>query len=317
MNETDKDEIRLDDEVTVHGQTYRVRLEQDDVEADNPRDNDGGVAVIVASAPMHNLPQEGDAGLAATILEAIQDREWRTVERWLRVCHDVIAVLPIWNSGGYDVSLSAGEPGWAASSRGSIIGAVYMTSESVREGWSDQRPDELTLRRALIEEVDEYAKWANGEVYGCIVERRNRVNGQWEEVVSCWGFIGYDYAESAALDALRAELNAATPDDGVTAAELNRAARFLPQQGQDTRPCLTVAGVQVYAYVSDEGVLMVSVNLDDATEPLTDGDTTVPMIVTVGGRAVFAAEAEQEYDHSRAKEDARNDYLTEGDATDG
>lgn len=53
------------------------------------------------------------------------------------------------------------------------------------------------LTECLTAEVDEYSKWASGEVFGFIITDRNG-----DTVDSCWGFIGLDYAIQAAKDAV-------------------------------------------------------------------------------------------------------------------
>lgn len=42
--------------------------------------------------------------------------------------------------------------------------------------------------------LDEYTKWCNGEVYGCVVQVHEE-DGELVNEDSCWGFIGYEYAE--------------------------------------------------------------------------------------------------------------------------
>lgn len=44
--------------------------------------------------------------------------------------------------------------------------------------------------------LDEYEKWCNSEVYGCVVQVHEE-DGELVEADSCWGFIGYEYAEEA------------------------------------------------------------------------------------------------------------------------
>lgn len=80
----------------------------------------------------------------------------------------------------------------------------------------------------------------------------------------------------------------------------NRAAKFYPA-GMDsdgetrTLPCIEIAGAQVYAYAED-GILRVSVHLEDADSQLLDfysegpADGLVPVVVSVGeGDPVYAA----------------------------
>lgn len=71
----------------------------------------------------------------------------------------------------------------------------------------------------------------------------------------------------------------------------NQAARFLPQAGEDSRPCIEVGGAVVFAYVRD-GVLVVSVDVDTASAAVFDvygADRCVPVRVNVGDSVVFEA----------------------------
>lgn len=80
------------------------------------------------------------------------------------------------------------------------------------------------------------------------------------------------------------------PEDADADTRANLTARFLPQDPADesTHPCVEVSGVQVYAYRED-GRLVVSVDLDTADLSLSNDDGTVPMEITVQGKAVFKA----------------------------
>lgn len=72
---------------------------------------------------------------------------------------------------------------------------------------------------ATIEyDVNEYNEWASGECYGYIVQERvtwrmdaggvEDTYETWDDTdESCWGFIGYEYAESEALAALNHLVN--------------------------------------------------------------------------------------------------------------
>jgi hypothetical protein len=84
---------------------------------------------------------------------------------------------------------------------------------------------------------------------------------------------------------------------------INEAVTFDPQvptsPGEDPnmtrRPCLTVAGVQVYAYVDDDGVLTVSIDYDTADEAVFGDPSSrhgsawkVPTRVNVGDMEVWS-----------------------------
>ncbi|MFE4863214.1 hypothetical protein, partial [Streptomyces sp. NPDC056670] len=78
----------------------------------------------------------------------------------------------------------------------------------------------------------------------------------------------------------------------------NLGVTFLPQEPVDpdgernTRPCMTVGTVQVYAYRED-GRLIVSVDTDgvDSTgeSDETDADGNVPMEITINGNDVYTS----------------------------
>lgn len=71
------------------------------------------------------------------------------------------------------------------------------------------------IKKNLEAEAKEYRQWASGEVYGYIVERRpldcplfDDDDAGWEEVDSCWGFIGEIYEGAYASPEWYAERDA-------------------------------------------------------------------------------------------------------------
>lgn len=72
------------------------------------------------------------------------------------------------------------------------------------------------------------------------------------------------------------------------AEEFNRAAEFSPQVDDDTKPYISVGGVQVYAYLhAATGTVRVSIDLDDPDPSLLRPDSTVPLSVTCQGNPIF------------------------------
>lgn len=74
------------------------------------------------------------------------------------------------------------------------------------------------------------------------------------------------------------------------AAEFNRAAVFHPETGEDTRPCIEIAGVLVFAYIDQDGTVRVSVHLDTTDPAVLDNGDLVPMRVTIEDTTVFDSE---------------------------
>lgn len=86
---------------------------------------------------------------------------------------------------------------------------------------------------------------------------------------------------------------------------LNQAASFLPMTGSyldedsdGTLPCLTVGGVQVYAYFED-GVLRVSVDTETSEPEAQNEEGEVPIEFAIDGRVfVRAGGPARRYDES-------------------
>ena len=76
----------------------------------------------------------------------------------------------------------------------------------------------------------------------------------------------------------------ATPIRAVAA---NLAAEFHPATFDIVAPAIHIAGVWVVAHINPDGVLQVSVHLDDTEAWLVSTDSTVPMRVTVQDTDVF------------------------------
>jgi hypothetical protein len=70
---------------------------------------------------------------------------------------------------------------------------------------------------------------------------------------------------------------------------VNRAAKFHPETTDDERPAIEVAGVLVFTYVNEDGILCVSVDLDTPDRDVFPAEC-VPLRVTVQGNTVFAAD---------------------------
>jgi hypothetical protein len=53
-----------------------------------------------------------------------------------------------------------------------------------------------TTQRVIDEELAELSTYVDGDVYGFIIEEERDGCGGWEQVDGCWGFYGYEFAES-------------------------------------------------------------------------------------------------------------------------
>lgn len=191
--------------------TRRVRIEyDDDGSACDPREFDELVDIVT---PDQSMTEHSDN---ACFEEAHRRLYYRGLGgafgRYLKIFHGIIA-LPVYKYEHSGVALSTG----------SFIGrAQHAEWDSGMIGWAYIRPDaerwEGMDDEAIISGfVETLGQWMNGEVYGWIVEEK--VHGtrvydsgkaseefdEWDEVDSCWGCLGYDYAQEAAKEALGEE----------------------------------------------------------------------------------------------------------------
>jgi hypothetical protein len=189
----------VDEPVTTEHGIYRVQLEIDEIAGDfddGPRSYDGKVAVIVADSREYLRPQEGD--LPSTILHALDEYSARAVARWLRMFHGATVVLALRN-GGYGDGLYASDID-NYDRPGNLAGLAYDQPETRAELGEDATTEQV--KQAISVEVDEYSKWATGEVYGYIVERVDEDGNVLDRLDSCWGHIGAEWAAEAAVEAL-------------------------------------------------------------------------------------------------------------------
>ena len=154
-----------------------------DHDCESPRGNAGDVSTIVQLS--NRYLDADDPGDVAPALERWVGTSWGyrrhndadvLVERYARMFCDVVAFTRWDGQGGQ----SDGSWGYA-----------WLTADAAREAGLPF--GEHTVEDALDSEVSEYAAWAAGECYGVIV-----TDADGEEVESCWGFIGYDYAVKVA-----------------------------------------------------------------------------------------------------------------------
>lgn len=97
----------------------------------------------------------------------------------------------------------------------SLCGAVFIR----KEGWGEAHDNEgyaykngeevvtVTWKEIAESHIEEWNKYLVGDCWGYVIEVAQAVDGEdtaWEEVDSCWGYLGEDVAKDAALDQARA-----------------------------------------------------------------------------------------------------------------
>lgn len=112
----------------------------------------------------------------------------------------------VWLGGQFD-----GPPGTQCQWDSGVVGLVYITRARVLEimGWKQLTKARLAKLAEYAEgEVKEYARWMEGDCYGVVIEAGDEDDDDAEQVDSCWGFIGSDYATEEAQRMLQEQIDA-------------------------------------------------------------------------------------------------------------
>jgi hypothetical protein len=151
----------------------------------------------VAQPSMGKSVQYADLGKSVQYADKkVRERKRAIIQKALdkRV---IMLPLYVYEHGGVAMSTGAYSDPWDSGQ----VGWVYVTKEDVREEYGKQRIS-AKLREAvegvLKSEVETYAQYLEGAVYGYVVE-----DEEGEHIDSCWGFYGdTKYAEGEAKSAI-------------------------------------------------------------------------------------------------------------------
>jgi hypothetical protein len=175
---------------------YRVVLAlQTESQECNPRTNDEcNLANVITFKGQRYIDIDEDGGPLAEGWERIHDRYLdkeaiAVFTRWARIFHGATVV----HHRPYD----GAEALW-----------YVMPDKLAETTW--------TAEQVITSEISQYREWAEGNVYGWIVQKNvTRVpkdaedqedpevadeTAEWEHVNSCWGYIGREYAEESARE---------------------------------------------------------------------------------------------------------------------
>ena len=161
----------------------RYEIVQDESPA-NPRKEWDNLGRIVCWNRRYDLGDE---------MPKMEPAEW-LVENW----SDIAVILPIfmYDHSGIALSTTGSEypfnDWWDAGQ----VGYAYATHDAVMKEFNRKRMSKKLLaqvQRILKSEVETYAAYVSGEVYGYVIYDDND-----NEVDSCWGFYGHKDAVAAA-----------------------------------------------------------------------------------------------------------------------
>lgn len=170
---------------------FRVRLVVD-TNPVNPRKDRENLAHVITPTQSRYLPVDEDGGPLQHGWDHFSMRpdSEALFTRWARIYHGAAVVEHRPAQGAWSL--------W------------YLTADDVADAGI---PDPEACIR---EEIAEYQAWADGEVFGYVIEKAvqwGRRDGQegsmttWDHVDSLWGLVGYEYAEQAAKEEFESFLN--------------------------------------------------------------------------------------------------------------
>lgn len=172
---------------TVNGLT--LRIEHDECPDCNPRENDN-LGTIIAYHRDYLLSDGEKRGKRVNVEEvrAFQPKDHAVCLPVYMYEHSGVA-LSTGKSYPFDCPWDAGQIGWIYVDRQKLLSeySTKIITAKVRAHAED----------VLRSEVEEFGKYLNGEVYGFVVEDEDG-----NHLDSCWGFIGFEHAESQASVAL-------------------------------------------------------------------------------------------------------------------
>jgi hypothetical protein len=170
----------------VEGLTVALHIDED---CESPRDWDH-LGTLVAWHRRYTLgdeqPRETPDAWMATF--RADNAEWRAA-----------VMLPVYMHEHGNVALAVRDfhDPWDSGQ----VGWIYALPGQIRKEYGCQRITKRVraeVAAVLRGEVEEYGRYVNGECYGYVIE-----DAHGEQLDSCCGFIGYEYARDAAEEAAR------------------------------------------------------------------------------------------------------------------
>jgi hypothetical protein len=176
---------------------FRVRVEPDPAAGGNesPREFCNVGTMVLSEHRHYTFPREWltDPEKGTTVGVRVA-----TLAEWLIAEHGATVVLPVWAYDHGSLYLKAGERTHPFDDKwdSALAGVIYDTPA----GREETGVPANKIEEALIQEVELYDKWARGEMYYYVIERRD-ADG-WNEVDSCHGYFSEEEAREQGIHAV-------------------------------------------------------------------------------------------------------------------
>lgn len=181
-------------EYTIEG--FTIFIERDEMPID-PRSDDT-FGTLVLSHKRYELPHE-------CAIDEAHYSSLHEIVAALKRSYDAAIVLPVWGYIHSGLFMTAGERTYPFNDcwDAGVLGVIFCTHKRIREEYG--RLEANTRKKAtqlLIDEVETYSAYYNGDVYGYVI---TAPDGEEE---SCWGYYDFDECKQAAECIVRAVLQA-------------------------------------------------------------------------------------------------------------
>lgn len=119
----------------------------------------------------------------------------RELDRLRDTALDRYILLPVYlyDHSGLSISTGSFSCPWDSGQ----VGWIYMTLTEARSNWPNNTLDQAT--EYLQGEIDEYDRYLTGDAWGYIITDEDG-----EELTSCWGYLGLEFAREDGLAELKA-----------------------------------------------------------------------------------------------------------------
>lgn len=182
---------------------FTITIEYDDNREESPREWDNFGLFLACNHKRYTLGDDENVDHYAEVERAFQHFAERGIlhafPRWARVFLGSSCILPVYLYDHSGLSVRAGKGFGDVDPHGwdwGILGFILDTEDRRKECGIEADKVEAALRG----EIETYNQYLTGDVYGYTIED---VNG--DEVDSCWGLYGLDYAREAAREAATGE----------------------------------------------------------------------------------------------------------------
>ena len=142
---------------------------------------------------------------------------WEEAEKVLRKEHSAVVILPLYlyDHGGITMNTTGFSCLWDSGQ----VGFIYVTKENIKASFSDWKSvtpkRKAQIEAQLVASVEEYDSYLRGEAYGYVTEELTCEKcGTWEEIDSCYGFLG-PHKTSGILECARQEADPKIPVFGM------------------------------------------------------------------------------------------------------